>query len=226
MSSKIFIILAVFLLTLVSACSKSGAADQTANASTAGDTQAKTEVYIDESDFQNQPEQITTTTTQSQGDSRLLSDKSKVTTAFDGYGNKSETRYFENDPRLRFVLVRTSRDGVKEVTVYGHDSDTKMVNELGDRALTASSQEIASAAGMTATKTYREVRNYLKPSNASSSGSLQPLPSSEFPVTAPQPVSSEPAPPNPPSVEKETSGQTPNQTQPVSVPQLPPAPQP
>lgn len=223
MNSKTFIILTVFLLTLVSACGKSGAAEQTAGAPTNG-AQAKTEVYIDESDFQNKPEMVTTTTQQSQGDTRMLSDKSKVTTAFDGYGNKSETRYFENDPRLRFVLLRTSSDGVKEVTVYGHGSDTKMVNELGDRALTASSQEIADAAGMTATKTYREVRNYLKPSNGSSSGSLQPLPSSQFPVTAPPPVVSEPAAPNPPSAEKETSA--PNQSQPVSVPQLPPNPQP
>ena len=97
-------------------------------------------------------------------DSRsILPDKSEVETLIDGFGNKTETRRFKDNLRLKLLVLRTSVGGTKEVTVYGYGSDSiKIVYDLGDKALTASGDEIANAAKLNTTRNDLEANNFTK----------------------------------------------------------------
>jgi hypothetical protein len=83
------------------------------------------------------------------------------------------------------VIVRTSIDKTRTVTVYGYGSDTKNVDELGGIALTASADEIADKAKLTVTRSFKNniPENFLKRARTETQP-LQPLPSSQFPVVA------------------------------------------
>ena len=77
------------------------------------------------------------------------SDGSKITTVFDRYGNKSETRYFNSHPRLRFVILNTTGEGYREVFVYGQNGTVNQLPEnMLDKITTASADEIANSAGI------------------------------------------------------------------------------
>jgi hypothetical protein len=162
------------------------------------------EVFITNADVKDENQQVKTTKTSGQLGKRLLADKSSIETILDGFGNKIETRHFSGHPRLRLLIVRTSVDGKREVTVYGNGGGTKMVAGLEDSALTASGDEIANAAQLYATPSYGASKNFMKGSNVQTQTPLQPLPSSAFqtpPSQVPQPV----APIQPePSVNRET----------------------
>lgn len=136
------------------------------------------EVVITDADLVDRNKQVSTTQERTQMAKRLLPDKSEIETMTDGYGNKTETRFFKEHPRLRCVILRTSAEGNQEVTVYGFGSDTKVVADLGDKALTASGDEIANAAQLTVTRGTSETPNFMK--KRSNQTSLQPLPSSAF----------------------------------------------
>lgn len=86
-----------------------------------------------------------------------FADKSELVTMFDGYGNKTETRYFKGHPRLQLVTIRTAAGGMKQVIVYGFGSDVKMMpEEFAEKALTASATEIANAAELKTTRPYKD----------------------------------------------------------------------
>ena len=55
-----------------------------------------------------------------------------------------------------------------------------MVNSLGDRALTASGDEIANAAQLYATRSFGSASNFMKKRKTETQSPLQPLPSSAF----------------------------------------------
>lgn len=77
------------------------------------------------------------------------SDGSKITTVFDRYGNKSETRYFNSNPRLNFVILKTTSEGYREVFVYGRNGAVEQLPEnMLDKVTTASADEIANSAGI------------------------------------------------------------------------------
>jgi hypothetical protein len=143
-------------------------------------TGAADEVFITNSDVKGQKDvaPVSTTREGTQLDKRRLPDKSQIETIIDGFGNKTETRYFEGHPRLRLVIVRTSPKGAQEVTVYGNGA-TKLVNSLGDRALTASGDEIANEAQLYATRSFGAAQNFMK-KRKTETQTLQPLPSSAF----------------------------------------------
>jgi hypothetical protein len=70
-------------------------------------------------------------------------DGSKIATAFDSFGNKSETRCF-NSSRINCLVMKTLADGTREAQVFGQNGLTKNLPEnMLDRALTASADEIA-----------------------------------------------------------------------------------
>ncbi len=80
----------------------------------------------------------------------IAADGSKITTVFDRYGNKSETRYFNSHPRLSFVILRTNSEGYRQVFVYGQNGDVRQLPEnMLDKVTTASADEIANSAGIT-----------------------------------------------------------------------------
>ena len=182
MNFKIIItlLLAVSVPTIFSACtnveskSEEVVIDSKSKASTE-------EVYITNSDIKGLSQPVSISQKGGQLDKRLLSDKSEIETLVDGFGNRIETRYFQGHPRLRLVIVRTSVKGVQEVTVYGNAGATKIVNGLGDRALTASGDEIANSAQLYATASYGGAKNFMKrPKTETQQQPLQPLPSSAF----------------------------------------------
>jgi hypothetical protein len=69
---------------------------------------------------------------------------------------------------------------MQEVTVYSYGGDTKTFTDLGDKALTASGDELANTAEFYKTQYYSETPNFIKKRKSEPQPSLQPLPSSAF----------------------------------------------
>jgi hypothetical protein len=189
----LFIILSVVLSSsLLSSCTSVSSQnnpevvinDKTNSSSSPAST--ADEVYISDSDLKKENKPINTTQETEQLPKRLLADKSEIQTVVDGFGNKTETRYFIDNPRLRIVVLKTSVEGSREVMVYGSAGDTKIVPELADTALTASGEEIANAAKLGQNSAPSGPLFVKK--NRTSSQPLQPLPSSSFPRPVPQTV--------------------------------------
>ena len=191
LKSAISLLFIASLTTFFSACSSAESKVNDEVVIDKSSTRATEEVYITNADVKKNTSESRQLSTMLPGGSAVnstLSDSSKVETLTDAFGNKAETRYFEGHPRVRMIILRTSVRGVREVTVYGKGGNTTLVNNLGDRALSASADEIADAAGITSTTSSGPARNYLKRQSSQSSQSsqpLQPLPSSSFqkPVT-------------------------------------------
>lgn len=140
---------------------------------------AGSEVYINDADLKKGSQTILTVQETTQQPKRRLADRSEIETLTDGFGNKTESRYFENHPRLRLVVLRTTADGRREVTVYGNGGDTKIVPELNDTALTASDEEIANAAKLT--QSGPPAQPLFVKRSKSAPNPVAPLPSSAFP---------------------------------------------
>ena len=189
MNSKIFIFLlfAVSLAAISSACATVESSPQKEVVFEDKVKKSGKEILISDSDLKKEPTQISTSKEAKQESKRMLADKSEVETLIDGFGNKTETRYFKDNPRLRFIILRTSFDGTKVVTVYGYGRDTQTFDDMGDKALTASGDEIANAANLTATRSYAITPNFMKKVK-SETPKIEPLPSSTFPIKPPQPI--------------------------------------
>src|SRR5262249_18012363 len=92
-----------------SGCSRS---EQTAQAVSMPDASVENpnkpnEVKIVESDLSKVNYSVETSGEQRTEKARLLDDNSEVSTMYDGYGNKTETRYFLNDPKLSSMTIKT-----------------------------------------------------------------------------------------------------------------------
>ncbi len=190
----------ILIMITVFAVIFTGACGSTASASKGGevvlDDGYKTsgeELVIDDTAFREKTTQVLMENEQSVAGTQTLPDKTEVETLIDGFGNKTQTRVFPGHPRLRFVILRTAIDGTTNVTVYGYGSDTVTLGDLGDKALSASGDEIANAAKLYATRSYSDTPNFMR--KRKGDPSLSPLPSSEFPIRSqqtPQPQSTEP----------------------------------
>ncbi|HEY8562638.1 MAG TPA: hypothetical protein VIL74_19830 [Pyrinomonadaceae bacterium] len=175
----IFLVIATAGSTFFSACtgaasksSKEVALDSPADGT--GD-----EVFITNADLKTDRQTISTTRSSEQLAKRILSDNSEVEGVVDGFGNKIETRSFPDNGRLQMVILRTSFKGEQEATVYGKNGEAKKVPGLGERALTASAEEIAAEAQLSTTEVSGPAKNFLKKGGGETQ-SLQPLSSSEF----------------------------------------------
>ena len=114
---------------------------------------------------------------------KIASDNSKITTTFDRYGNKTETRHFNNHTRLSFILLRTTAEGEKQVFVYGQNGDVKSLPEtMLDKVTTASADELANSAGIV--NQQRQTSTSVQNTSSPNSAPLRPLPSYNFPVQA------------------------------------------
>ncbi|HVE59130.1 MAG TPA: hypothetical protein VNB22_20065 [Pyrinomonadaceae bacterium] len=177
---NIFLLLAVFSSALFSACtSVESKTSEEVVIDSSSSKPSSDEVVITDSDLKGKTDSQISTDQESKAlAKRILPDNSEVETLIDGFGNKVETRYFPEHPRLRLIILRTSADGKQEATVYGYGTDTKIVEDLGDKAMTASGDEIANTAGLNTTRGYSNPPNFMKKGKADSS--LKPLPSSAF----------------------------------------------
>jgi hypothetical protein len=79
-------------------------------------------------------------------------DNSVITTSTDADGVKTETRVFNNNPRVSKVVVATARDGKRTTTVYGPTGEAKELKDQTVDALEGAGNAIADAAGFVADK--------------------------------------------------------------------------
>lgn len=95
----------------------------------------------------DQPAPPVRTTTQTYREKpKTISDNSLVETMFDGYGNKTESRYFNNNPLLKMVVLRTKPNGQAEAVIYGQNGDIKIAPpELTENIMNSTAKEIAKA---------------------------------------------------------------------------------
>lgn len=176
-----FTILCLFLLTSCSDSSNSEISS-TADEVVIDDgykTTAAGEIIIDDSDFDNKKEAGSVARESSRATTRTIADGSQIETIYDSYGNKTEKRTFNNDT-LRFILIKTSAEGNRQIFVYGQNGDVKSLPEnMTDKVLTASSNEVASSAAI-----YKALSEptYTQNTQSPTVNSLQPLPSSQLPI--------------------------------------------
>lgn len=128
MTQKLCILMVVLFAAFAAGCAKTDEATTNANANAAATTEA-------------------TATT------RQAPDNSEVMTTIDANGVKTETRTFRNNPRVSKVVV-TTRNGVKTAKVVSPSGEERDVppNEV-ERALDATGEKVAAAAGFVADKT-------------------------------------------------------------------------
>lgn len=133
---------------------------------------------------------------------KFIADNSRITTMYDGYGNKTETRFFDNNPLLNSIIIRTSAAGDKQIFVNAQNGAVgHLPQNMFDRALSASANDLAAAANIVEGR-----RESAVPSLAESNPPLQPLPSYKFPVRTPMPQT---LPPEPVETAEPEPGETP-----------------
>lgn len=189
--------------SLLTACSSSGKEEASSDAaaevvfddgyrtSTAG------EIIIDDQSFAGKETGLVVTEKNIPNVTQIARDGSQIKIMYDGFGNKTETRTFDNNPLLKTVLLRTDVDGKRQVFVYGQNGDVKSLPaDMLDKVLTAAPSDLASSAGIVApVEELPVITQNVEPSYAAP---LQPIPSYQIPVRvnpAPEIVEPEPAEP-------------------------------
>jgi len=205
----IFLFLVVFTTAFFSACASVESKNSEEVVIEDKTNGSPEEVFITNADTKKEENlQISTSQASSELPKRILPDNSEIVTLVDGYGNKTETRNFPGNTRIRFVSLRTSVDGVREVTVYAANGSAKIVTDLGDEAMTLPGDQIANTAQISTTQSSPVLRNYMKRGKTDSKTPLQPLPSSSFqkpvmPVNQPTEPTNTSEKPSPPSNEED-----------------------
>lgn len=141
-------------------------------------TSAKDELMIEDKDLKHIQDAVVTNKESSAVGNFIASDGTKVSISVDGYGNKSETRYFDDDAKIQMVLVKTSRDGKKQVYIYGQNGEVKdLPANMIDKAMTLTPSQIASAAGFYEGRRETDATPAFSASSTQTTvASLQPLP--------------------------------------------------
>ena len=186
MNCKFCLLVIILVFVLTSGACSSINEDKSANAEEVifedgYKTSSGNEIIIDDNDFGNQKTAVWTPDNNSQETTKTAFDNSKISTTFDRYGNKTEKRTFNYNPRLAFIIFRTSPEGIKQVFIYGQNGDVKSLPEnMLDKVLTASADEIANSAGIYNTVT--KSPSFAQNSQQLNVTTLKPLPSSQFPI--------------------------------------------
>ncbi len=96
-----------------------------------------------------------------EGSRELINHKDGTTTiiAFDGFGNKTETKIFNDHPRIKMIKVRTSTTGDKRVFVYSQTGIVENVDQnMLHTVLDTSPDKVANAVGIYETREDKERR--------------------------------------------------------------------
>lgn len=98
-------------------------------------------------EIHDQPEPPVRTTAKAYKETtKIESDNSLVETMFDDHGNKTESRYFNNNPLLKMVVLRTKIDGQTEALIYGQNGDIKIAPpEMVENIMKSPAKDIARA---------------------------------------------------------------------------------
>ncbi len=87
---------------------------------------------------------IRTTVEGRQEVAQMGSGNSIIQTMYDAFGNKTESRVFENDSFLKMIVLKTSASGQQEALVYGQNGEVKVAPQsLLGKVLTSVAGEIA-----------------------------------------------------------------------------------
>lgn len=141
-------------------------------------TNDQNEVIIDDKDFQGKYTPVKTSAASRQEKTEMTDDGSQITTMYDGFGNKTETRNFGSHNRLQLVVIRTAADGRRQVLVYGRNGEVKdLPANLFDRALSASADEIADSTGI-----YQSFKETYKPVITQNQPTVKPFPNYNPPI--------------------------------------------
>ncbi len=167
-------------------------------------TGVKEEIAIDDHSFEQKDVAASQQRGGSQEITRIAADGSRVTTMYDAFGNKTETRFFDGNRLLQLIAIRTSVEGEKQVSVFGQNGAVKeLPTNILDKVLTAPANEIAAAAGI-----YDGRRETPQPSLVQSSQPpLQPMPSYKFPIQQSQ-IEAVPAETNEPETDEPATAET------------------
>lgn len=116
----------------------------------------KGEVFINDNSFSGDGKHSITVSGENNETTVTAEDGSQIRTTYDLFGNKTEIRTFFNNPRLTRVLLRTSVEDERQIYVYGQNGEVEpLPQNMLDRAMIASGDEIAAAAGITSVKQQR-----------------------------------------------------------------------
>lgn len=142
------------------------------------------ELLIEDKDIKPVQEPVVTTKANSQQNNIVASDGSKISVMLDGYGNKSETRYFDNHPRLQMVLLRTAANGDKQIFVYGQNGEVKdLPPNMANSVMTSPADDLAKASGITEGRKQQTISQTFSGVNTqSTTASLQALPNNQLPT--------------------------------------------
>jgi hypothetical protein len=78
-------------------------------------------------------------------------DNSNIATMVDGFGNKVEARFFDNNPRVISVTLRTTVNGETTADIMGRNGKRlTLPPEMFERAMTATANELADKLGIIA----------------------------------------------------------------------------
>lgn len=154
-----------FLIVCSTACGKSGQNSESGEVvfDDAAKTADKNEVVFDDASFGGEEKQVLTFGEKKQDTLLKASDNSEISTMYDGYGNKIETRRFSANSRINNLVVQTAADGTVEIKIYGQSGETaKMEPEMAERVLTANGDEIANLAHIYGTRADRPVQTTVR----------------------------------------------------------------
>ena len=144
---------------------------------------ASEEIVIDEQSFTAAGDKSGAARAGQRERDRIIADNSRITTMYDGFGNKTEIRFFDNHPLLTGLTIRTTPAGEKQVFLYAQNGSVGRVPEnMFDRVLSAPANDLAAAANITEGR-----RESSAPTLVESSEPLQPQPSYKFPIQTPPP---------------------------------------
>ena len=177
-----FCLLAVVCAFLVASCSKF---DKSRSGEVVFDDKPKmtseNEIIFDDKSLDGGQEAILASKAGSQEITKITTDQSRINTAYDQFGNKTETRCFNNHLRLQCIMLRTAADGQKQIFVYGQNGQVKSLPEnMIGKALTAPADEIANSAGIY--QQYRQPSPVTQSIQTKNDPSLRPMPNFNLPV--------------------------------------------
>lgn len=178
-----FCLLAIVFVSLLASCSKISQSKTNEVIIDDGHNKtAKGEIVIDESSFNNGEGSSTSITEWQKATKIIAGDQSQIETSYDGFGNKTDTRCFNNHLRVRCIMLRTGVDGQKQVFVYAQNGEVKksLPTDMINKITTASADEIANSAGIH--QTYQRSTVLVRNIQSTNSAPLRPLPSYDSPV--------------------------------------------
>ena len=151
MNKKVYFF-TIFLLFLLASCShrnENASAQKEVVFDDGYKTTVNGEVIIEDKSLEDKKETPITTVGKFQKTNRIASDGSQIAVSYDGFGNKTEIRSFNNNLLVKLILLRTSNEGDRQVFVYGRNGEVKKLPvNMFDKTLTASADELAKAAGI------------------------------------------------------------------------------